>query len=279
MTYRPEFQSRTTSFDVRVERSLSYLQVKDDLYVYKLLYTHKLPEATPSSIALTYKDKEAQGFAKLAALQDFSDNKVDGITKEGNLTLVPEGFLDMAQLKGYVVATEHFEKEFPYQTTPEVYDAFVQSEVPLDRVVQVDRSSHMLFDRLGNALPTAIYFDYMRGQMDESTYDLEKAIEILSKDSRITPVGPDSYRDAKGPSKLKFYDIPYYNSGPGRRKTLPFIFSPTKENMVALWAKAIGYRTNYPSTKLHDAVFDLDMLGLRAAGAAKFVNFSSTQTA
>lgn len=273
MTYKPEFQSRTTSFDVRVERSLSYLQVEGDLYVYKLTYTHKLPEATPSSIASTYRDKETQGFAKLAALQDFLGNKVDGITKESTLTLVPEGFLDMARLKGYVVATEHFDKEFPYQTTPGVYDVFVQSEVPLDRVVQVDRGSSMLFDRLGNALPTAFYFDYMRGQMDESTYDLEKAIEILSKDFRVTPVDPDSYRGAKGPSKLKFYDIPYYNSEPGRRKTLPFIFSPTKEDMVALWAKAIGYRTNYPSTKLHDAVFDLDMLGLRDAGAAKHDSF------
>lgn len=263
MTYKPEFQSRTTSFDVRVERSLSYLQVKDDLYVYKLTYTHKLPESTPGSIASTYKDKEYQGFAKLLALQDFSDNKVEDLVKEVGLYLVKAEFLEMAQKEGYVTAAEH------YAPISKMYDEFAQSEVSPDLVVRIDRGSYTLFDLSGDVLPTAMHFDYTRGQMDEATYDLGVAVEVLRRDPRITPIDPDNYRGQVCTKALQYYDIPYYNSELGRAKTLPFLFSPTKEDMLKLWEKAETYKGHHPSNELHRAVFDLDMLGLRAAGAVK----------
>lgn len=267
MTYRPEFQSRTTSLDVRVERSLSYIQVEGDLYAYKLTYTHRLPESTPGSISVNYKDKESQGFAKLSALQDFLDNKVDDLVKETGLHLVKAEFLQMAQKESYVTAIEH------YAPLSKPYYEFAQSEVPPDLVVRIDHSGYMLFDRHGNVLPTAMYFNYMCGQMGEDTYDLDLAVEILSKDLRIATVDPSTRRGDICETKLRYYDIPYYNSEPGRTKTLSFTFSPTKEDMVVLWEKAKSLSTKYPSTEFHRAVFELDMLGLRAAGAAKHDSF------
>lgn len=110
-----------------------------------------------------------------------------------------------------------------------------------------------IFNKIGVPFPQAMYFNYMSGKIDNAHYDLDRVIEILSKRTDIF--------------NLIIKDIPYYNSQPGRDKQIEFVWVPTREDMITIWEycrKAEDYVDSYR------AIFELDLLGLRKAGAAKF---------
>jgi hypothetical protein len=44
-----------------------------------------------------------------------------------------------------------------------------------------------------------------------------------------------------------------------------------------MWKQQQAYGTTYPSTKRFQAMFDLDILGLRAGGAAMFDTFHASK--
>ena len=136
--------------------------------------------------------------------------------------------------------------------------------------VKCDMASHMLFDRFGGVLPVAVYCDYIGARMHNGAYDLKRAVEILANDARIRFVR--SARNSKNNSN-PIEAIPYYNAEDGRSECISFWFSPTAEDARLLWKKQQAYGGRYPSTRLHEAMFDLDILGLREGGAARFASY------
>jgi hypothetical protein len=104
------------------------------------------------------------------------------------------------------------------------------------------------------APPSEIPFSAARGQMDRDFYDLSLALRVLQEDPRVTLL-PD------GVSKYE----------------LRFVFRPAPEDIPVIWQKQCSYGTKHPMSKLYVALFDLDMLGLRAAGAAKYADFFGRQ--
>ncbi len=119
-------------------------------------------------------------------------------------------------------------------------------------LVRMDHGDHLLFDRENRPLPVARHCDYSPGYFDNAHYDLTKAMAHLEK--------LDCVKD------LTRERIPSYNAGGGRNETLSFRFTPD----VDMYRAAIKRGQEIPgrSIEFFQAIFDLDLLGLRECGAA-----------
>lgn len=176
--------------------------------------------------------------------------------KTETLQAVSDAFLESARTKGYTRAIELHQKEFD-RSNATVFERLEAGEAL--RMVKFDYGAHMLFDDEGGVLPTGLYYDYMNGNMRNGSYDLVKTIAVLNSLPDVCALGEDT---------LAIKDVPYYNVSSGCSSFLAFVYGPTQEQMAAIWEKAKSMGGKYPSTMLHQAAFELDTMGLRAAGAA-----------
>lgn len=111
----------------------------------------------------------------------------------------------------------------------------------LDGLVQLDHSTHRVYDRYGQPLPVMVAVDYISGGISESTYDMEKLYEHLvsRSDIRVAPGRSrnfhdvDTWEDAKDFNDA-VYHIPDYNQEEGRETSLQFIWIPTAEDFAKL---------------------------------------------
>ena len=250
----------SVSASVAVTRTLKELKIGDDIYVFQLTHETAFAKGAPKDLVARFKSTAEEGFATARSLAEYKKGKCGSIKTIPNLYLVPSGFLETARTCGFTAALEsgrHLGKEC-------VYQELAEGRAVADDVVQLAVGSHMIFDRNGGVLPTAIYFSYMNGRMKDGTYDLQKALEILKMNKNVILV-PAKTGDIR--------DVPYYNASEGCSKFLEFRFCPTREDIKKLWEKMLSYGASFPSTKHHEAIFDLDMLGLRVGGAAKYENY------
>lgn len=164
----------------------------------------------------------------------------------------------------------------------------------VDDLVIMDTGSHMLFDRHGEVLPVGMMFEYIsHGRITNANHDLTKAAEILLERDDIdlwahaggfrrdTPAylhgGHKRHKGVKLAETVDeaIFSIPYYNAERGRSTCLYFVWKPTREQYSKVWeaAKVVTRKGGYPSTEMHRCIFELDMLGLRAGGAAKYDSY------
>lgn len=176
--------------------------------------------------------------------------------KTEQLEAVSDAFLESARTKGYPRAAELHQSEFDRKNTT-IFERLEAGESL--RMVKFDFGGHMLFNDEGRVLPTGLHYDYTNGNMRNGCYDLAKTIDVLNK-------LPDVYVDDGKPLAIEM--VPYYNVSPGCSASLQFIYGPTQEQMDAIWEKAKTMTKTYPSTMLREAAWELDTMGLRAAGAA-----------
>lgn len=169
-------------------------------------------------------------------------------------------FLESARTKGYTRAVELHQAEFD-RNSATVFERLEAGETL--RMVRFDYSGNMLFDDQDNVLPIGLYYDYMNGNMRNGAYDLPKALEIINTLADIHVLNKDN-------APLSIKAVPYYNVSPGCSSFIEFVYGPTQEQMTAIWEKARSMSKTYPSTMLREAAFELDTLGLRAGGAAKY---------
>ena len=153
-----------------------------------------------------------------------------------------------------------------FSSPNKAFDDYIKINGDNDFVIRDDYfNSRMMFDIDGNVLPVAIHCDYIDAHMSNASYDLEKALEILRKNPDV------HFIDRRGSfTDPVIEEIPYYNVDDKRTHFLHFIFSPTKEQVNQMWKLQQTLKEKYPSTAKHQAIFELDILGLRKGGAAKF---------
>ncbi len=99
----------------------------------------------------------------------------------------------------------------------------------------------------GRVIPCGVAFDYIEPAMRDTAYDVDKAFDILSKRTDL--------------HQLQKIDVPYYNGG---GKGLFFIWEVPEE----LWGEITTNHSNR-----YKYVFDNDLLGLRAGGAALHTDY------
>jgi len=135
-----------------------------------------------------------------------------------------------------------------------------------DLVVFLDWSNHQIFTRTKEPLPWAKVFEYISAHIDNGHYDLKKLVEVLTKRDDVVLV-PEKYGDSF------IQTIPGYNATAARNQTVTFLWQPSVEDYRAMVDECERLGGSYPSTNWRKAVFTLDLLGLRAGGAAKYDDF------
>jgi hypothetical protein len=255
---------------VVVRSSLRYQQIEKDINAFVLTSAAELMAST--------------GDLKRDIKQMIPAKAEQGFVDDRNLWLIQQGKtckkLDFVQLDAAtreMVRQEGWTawEKIGYDRSNDVFEAVADP----DCLVQVDASSHMLFDRHGVPLPVGINFDYIsKGGITDGRYDLKKlAAYLLTRDDiRIFPrkAGWDSSKcDREGrATKVEecITDIPSYNSERGCSRTIYFRWAPTQEAYRKMWAHCTAGDKKYPSTRMHQAIFELDLIGARAAGCALF---------
>lgn len=147
------------------------------------------------------------------------------------------------------------------------YTNFINETVTKENLVFVDYSRNMVFDRKDEPFATAMYFSYMDGGIDNGHYHLDRALEILKQRNDIKFLNGRNYLELES----KAIRIPSYNAERYRNEYLQFIWMPSREDYVKMWNKAKSCNGMFQSK--HHAVFDLDLLGLRSGGAAKYTEY------
>jgi len=239
----------THSYQVKYESELQYIHVYKDIYVFKFTKTSEIKKKKTATI---------QGDCREVDIKRHNKNKtrdffVSSTKEEKQIQIVSNGFLEVAQKKGY---SDAWDKK---KRIAAPFDMFLDKKITKDNFILSDWSSYMIFDLDGSPLPCAIYMDYIEAGLSNGRYDLVKAKKILEKRNDI--------------DGLILTDVPYYNCSSGCSKYIRLIWQPSKKDYQKMWEKCLSYKTQWPSTTMAHAIFDLDLLGLRKGGAAYFDEF------
>ena len=115
-------------------------------------------------------------------------------------------------------------------------------------------------------LPTPLEFDYMWGYFCDGAYNLPRALEVLKADPRVRARSRRKFGSPEE-ARLRIEDVPSYNRTPGQSRHISFVFTPTPEDL----AKMVLYDDDARGVNetRRRAVFDLDLLGLRAKRIAR----------
>jgi hypothetical protein len=269
----PTIVSQSASF--KAEVSLEYVDLGEDLAVFRVTRSLQPEGKLPGLLKRTASSYITQGFASTTGLREHAAGNeafAHFPESQSRIRVVPEGFLDLVARygfsKGYDMA-QTADKDFDAN---QPYTDLVEKHAPLDRVLTVEHASHMVFDRNGLVLPTAIQFDYISAGMSNACYDIHKAAAHLSKNDRVHFL--DRYGEE---GSCEILPVESYNATQLSNRYLHFRYQPTVEEQRRLWEKQLSYGTDFPSTKAHRAVFDLDLLGLRAAGIAYYEDFHDSR--
>lgn len=122
-------------------------------------------------------------------------------------------------------------------------------------LVRYDIRFEEYFDTEGKIYPRGKYVDYISWHMRDGSYDLKKAHAILKDHPHVQ-------------SLSEIQPVPYYNRSFGCSAFICFHWVPDRENYQRVWDIYIQNKTLIPKI-----VFDLDLLGLRKGGAAKYNSF------
>jgi hypothetical protein len=250
----------TTICDVsiNVQQTVEKRTLADNISAYKITRSCSTLTDIPKWFGDLLQERVIVGIARDSDIQDFVDSKISVLCND--LELEPPEFLEFAQRFGYSNAMDKSESDDHIKKIKRS-----PIDAPDDWVlVRNGRSNHMLFDIDGRPLPIALRYDYMDGIRD-GYYDIERMVEFLRPHRQIYPMREDDW--------IEVLNVPYYNVSEGCSKYCQFIFSPTQEQMIAIWEEAKRIGGNYPSTRLREAVFNLDLIGLRKAGISKSDNY------
>lgn len=253
-------KTKTQTIHVAITRTLAHREVAPGVSAFKLTDNFEPKHLVPAWCRNLLHGAERQGMAKTSVVKRFEQGRTPDLHGDPHYWLVPAEYLTLVQTQGF--------------TAPESDKALCDriaeaNKTPMDVpkgwcVVVVDYASHMLFDVNGVPLPVGLYYDYSSGMARDGAYDLEKMVPYLTAHPQV--------HGLQG-KPLSIQSVPYYNVSPGCSRFTTFVFAPNQEQMVAMWAKAKELNKRYPSTALREAVFELDLMGLRAAGIARSDSF------
>lgn len=262
---------------VTIERTLTVqvLEIGDGLCAFKLVTMDRLVHASPGtvfqSLGNEHPAKEIQGIIGRAEMDAYlaGEQKLEPIK---GLRLMTSEAMDNIQAWGWSWLQG---RDSAAIVRPDVFDAFADG-ASLDGLVNIDSMSHMVFDRHGEPLPQALVLDYLKGNLDNGHYDLKKAVAILRGNPRVRFIDENRYRDEWvffGENDNPVMAIPAYNMSESRDAYIAILWRPTHDEYRAMWEKCRQMEPKYPSTANARAIFELDLLGLRAGGAALFDDF------
>lgn len=251
-------QTVTTDTTTRVHT------VHDDLFAVRVETTATVVSAAGSLVLPPPPFEQATEF--LVDRVNLDALIAGGPVAHSSLAVYPASFRENLRLNGWNPGSAGFRPV----STP--YTALVAGSTTVDDIMDLDIGSHMAFDAHGRALPVALMFDYVNGDVRERSFDLPKLAEhLLTRPDVIVYARKDvlarSNTGARATTVTEAIDdIPYYNAGPGSNRTITFRWTPDTETYRKVWDYCRTRYDRFPSNKLRDGAFELDVLGIVAAG-------------
>lgn len=262
-----EVKTLTSETTIKLASTVAAIQIDADLYVVKRsqsLASKKTSGEFVASVPFSKAGSTSQGFLKTRAYQRLLKGADPSYEQ---LSILPADALDKVLKKG-------FRSDAAWDVSRTPFDDIEADPTAVERIVRVATDRHMVFDRFGVPLPLVVEFDYINGKIANDRYDLQKTAEhLLSRDDvQVYPStgwGDRFDRDAKATTVEEcIAAIPYYNAERGRNRTITFAWYPTRDAYIRMWEACQTVEPRYPSVAMQEAVFNLDLLGLRACGAA-----------
>lgn len=255
--YEKNIEEQTIA--VQEKKVLEYVNVTVDLCVYRLTLDRTSSDDFVHPVFMNGLKKTVQeGFAAPGSISRYLSGEAASVEMAPDVSLMPAGYAKLMNDWGFSLHYLPEKEKSKVDTSPytDPYHQLVEKGVSENQILQMDYSSHMAFDRFGTVLPLAYGCDYIDANLTNEFFRLRDALRVLKNDPRM-------YFSEKG----GIVDIPYYNASESASSFISALFRPTAEDAILLWAKQKSYKTKYPSTLRARAIHDLDMLGLRAAGA------------
>lgn len=241
--------------------TLDAFPVDADFQVCRLTRTADKP--LPAAFKGSVQQSTVEGVARTKDVDAFNRGESDLVWVK-HAYFLSERFLDTLNKRGYVAASEPVSGDNWFRSDP--YTAIALERLSPSQLAIADFGAHLLFDLAGVPLPTGIVYNYIDGGMHNGSYDLDKALTILSNDPRVTFFSDKARREVGIPV---IQPIPYYSADDEHNQGLSFVFAPTVEDMQVLWERAKPYGDTHFWSHRHQAVADLDMLGLARGGAVR----------
>lgn len=254
-----KMKTKTESLAVTLEQQLDHRELAPGVSAFKLTRRFVAPEGTSAWFKGALTETVQTGLAKTAHLKKFLSGALEGLPANREFSVCSPEYLQRVQEYGYCMQESDKELSSVIQemnaaplNTPEGWS-----------VVRDDFGGHMLFDTEDRPLPVGLVYNYLSGNIRDGCYDMDKLIPYLNAHPQVHPCL------GRPADRITLENVPYYNVSPGCKTTANFVFSPTQEQMQDIWKTANELNKKYPSTALREAVFELDLLGLRAAGITR----------
>lgn len=250
---------KTQAIDAVLEQTITSRELAPGVSAYKVTREVIIAaDEVPAWFRGFLKDQVLTGITETCNIEAFEKGELETPYGSGGFKALPPEYLALVQQQGFHALDQDHE-----ELSALVHDT---NRDPLSTpatwsVVKVDRGGHMLFAIDDTPLPVGLLYNYMSGHVRDGSYDIPKLIAYLKTHPQVSPQQGSS----EGITEQR---VPYFNVSPGCNIFTSFVFAPTQEQMLQIWAKAKELNPKYPSTVLHEAVFALDVLGLRAAGIA-----------
>jgi hypothetical protein len=207
------------------------------------------------------KDAEVhQGIATKSGVRTLKQGKFPNKVHYGLLT---DEQIEGIQQVGWNFLADYRNAKINKAPRPDIFDYLVAGGNPAN-VLRTD-GWNQFYDLDDVIVPTAVWFDYIQAHIDNSHYDLAKVVDILrTREDIVFFDGGERQFWKIDADRPEIKSIPSYNAGGGSTQYVPFFWRPSLEVMQLLEADMSNrYKT----------IFDQDLLGLRAGGAALFEGF------
>jgi len=258
----PKIETHEFSRTVKQQDSLQTISLKNGVVAYFITETWDLVDKEGRPKFKASEPHTRQGLVTQKKLDDYLSGKCG--LGGNDFELVTPKIMEGLRRRGW----NYGQEERLEWALPHPFDAVRSGKEGKDfHIVKFLNDCHMMEDSAGKKLPVGMHFDYIDANMNNKSYDLEKAVEILNKNPNI-----DFLYDQYKPDD-PIQAIPHYNVSEGSSRYLGFWWAPTVKEYRRLWKKCLSIGGNYPSTNRYRAVFELDLLGLRKGKAAKFKSF------
>ncbi|MCC5612184.1 hypothetical protein LC612_37020 [Nostoc sp. CHAB 5834] len=240
---------------------IQYIPLNEKLAAFKHTHSVDYPPDFPRQLQASPEQSVSQGIGLVSDIDQFILGRLNRIPPAEKLWVVPAETRMLMQKVGF---SRGLDSLYSMRATDDsTYDDFAQGKFTLQDVCKVDVYWHNLFDHTGRALPLAIKFDYINGHFSNKHFDLAGALKHLSSHPRILGDKGRGETPVDG-VPLEIYPIPHYNATDEQQEYLSFRFCPTQEDAERI-QEAVN-KPNYGSMDQVNAIFKLDMLGLKKAG-------------
>lgn len=160
------------------------------------------------------------------------------------------------------------------RSTSQVYDELKAGRINETHIFRRDPKTNMFFDVQGQVLPEIIAFSNQEDdRMNDVNYNMKKLVAHLSARGDVVFFKQGSLVDRPETFEDAVFTIDKVKHPQLRgRQAVLFIWSPSRKEAQVLWdAVRADPRVGSPEhvePVLYEKIFDLDLLGLRACGAA-----------